>query len=1097
MRIKLALLLLLAISVPAFAWTHGNPGSGGGSNFQNVFKIGGGGFSKNIDIANDGTKVSTVDIWGAWIAQPGTSSPWVPLVNETAFSAVTTCSDPNFSACWQGDGPYDARIAHSNSNVIFINWDNILFRSIDQGVSFQNQSGATGLPVGEGNDTGGNGDTWCGSQNFFGVDEVNAKTNVDPTQATLGNMTVIVPTARFGTYISRNGGTTFSLLSGVPTTLPGANSGYSSGTTGSATSSGATLTFSGASAPTAGPAFPVNPGGSNYNSSTGIVQIQAEGILPTVPGQTVYLTGITGTGTDLGLVSGAQTAVTVNGPFITFSVGTGKNITSITGGNIGAALPNTFVVVDQTNPFAIPPNTFVSTTGLSTVTLTNSVAGSGVGSGDTIDFYLPAAARGPYGCPQSQVVAFDPRVNTGAGLYSRNIYIADPGTGVLQSQDDGVTWTQLTGGSAPPLTGSAAGMVACSDGFVYYISYDTLEGGELYTWNGTTWSDTGRQFWGIACDPVNSGTVAAVVKDAGSGTDLFVSTNHGALFLDNGPGVHSSSADVPWLGLTVEDFSAGEIQYDPAQTGVVYVAEGIGIWHSPVVNGGSVSHTWTSQTAGVESLEGTGIIKSPSYTYPFNLYWDRALFTTTNPNSYLAPAVQYNLSLTEGSNNEIIAGWAGDWATADNGVTVCAIVNSNSDALTSISGCTSNGTTFNSQFPVEPDALSLVTNAQSAPGSSTLHFASVPIDIQADYTKFMLDVGTIATTSGPTTTNSMTLASLPPNIEVGDALNTIVLSGFLAAPGYPLTAGNQQTTALIEAISGTTLTLSVPPVGGVTIPSGTSVAITQTVEFSTLPGTSPALNVLCFAGFPGDWGGSGIVGPNVANNSHVDQIQQGMTAGVCGPTVTTIILDNNMSSLDPGNTTIHIQQVNSPLANVVNVSNNSNTSTSLNLDTPVAYPSPANFASNPDGVRAGETIEIEGQIGGAMAVSSAQIIFYISIRTVAAVAARSIRITRSMEEVLGTRLYSATPPAGTFVAVQRDMTPSVAPPEAVVTLAGTAVSPTHSRPIVTSQIRSGFLITVRLVRAADSTSHRMAESLGHRHSLGNRMGTSIGDPGLV
>ena len=977
-------LLLCGVVVPAnAAWwigedtIAGGGGGGGGGNFQSTFDVGGGGYSKSIDIANDGTKVSTVDVWGAYLAQPGTSSQWVPLINETSFASLlssTGCTaDPNLAACWQGDGPFDLRIAHNNSRILFMNWNQQVWRSTDQGATFSNVSTGNGIPDGFGGDTGGNGSTWVGAYNFQSARLDNPKTNIDPTQSILGNLTVIIPTARFGTYISTNGGGSWSLLSGVPTTFPALDSGFFTATTATSTSSGATVTIP---SPTNGSQGIYTGSGTvtSYDSSSGCVTLHLNSFLGASTADTIYVSGATGTNA-ASLLNGAHVTNQCGGfgsngnQVAAFTIATGQSLT-ITGGTVALGMKgggSDFIVVDETTPAAIPPNTFVSSSTATTMTLTNSVTGGGVLSGDTIAFYFPSPWTGgsTYGRPQNVLVAFDPRPNTGAGLYSRNIYIADPGSGVLRSQDDGASWTPLTAGSAPPVATAGSHMIVCNDGNMYYnaiTSTSTDPISTLYWWNGSTWTNTGNTGYAIACDPVNANTIAMTPT---GGSNYGISTNNGVGFTDSGFLSQDGSTDVPWLGAAIELFNGAEIQYDPTNS-LLYEVEGIGVWHTVV--GGSL--VWKSQTAGINSLQQSRIIKSPAYTYPFMLYWDRAMFSTTNPASYDTPgAVQYPLALTAGFNNNIIGGWGGDYAATTGNV--CIVANSNNDALTPTSGCTSDGTNW-VQFPMEPEVLSAVTSTGAALGATSIPFTALPLAIYGDYIRSIQDEGLIAITSGSQSTSSdqMTLTSIPSGVTVGDAVNTVG-GGFLPQPGYPFREPNPLSTALIESINnGTnTLTLSISPAD--TIPSGAKVAITQSIEYPTNM-NSPNLNVLCLPGFPPQNSGW-VVGPGVPHNTRVGNIDHGN--GACGGgSQVTIELTNNMTSLGVSGTLYHFGYPNSPLSGqapdqLTTTTSTGNSSTTLNITPAVVYPS-LNFASNTDGVRPGDTIAATGFDGGQLVMAT-------------------------------------------------------------------------------------------------------------------------------
>lgn len=74
--------------------------------------------------------------------------------------------------------------------------------------------------------------------------------------------------------------------------------------------------------------------GSSYNSTTGIVTLNMS-VAPTFsPGDSITVSGATGSGTNLALVNTTATVLTVVGNLVTYAIATGQTITTITGGNV-------------------------------------------------------------------------------------------------------------------------------------------------------------------------------------------------------------------------------------------------------------------------------------------------------------------------------------------------------------------------------------------------------------------------------------------------------------------------------------------------------------------------------------------------------------------------------------------------------------------------------------------------------------------------------------------------------------------------------------------------------------------------------------------
>src|SRR5262249_37174128 len=110
-------------------WTVSSDGHGGtmvvdpvaSTNWQEL-KIGAGGWLTGIDIAPDDTMVVRTDTYGAYIWN---GSQWQQLVTSTSMPAGTGAQ-----------GVYEIQIAPSNTNVLYMMYNGVVYRSNDKGASW-------------------------------------------------------------------------------------------------------------------------------------------------------------------------------------------------------------------------------------------------------------------------------------------------------------------------------------------------------------------------------------------------------------------------------------------------------------------------------------------------------------------------------------------------------------------------------------------------------------------------------------------------------------------------------------------------------------------------------------------------------------------------------------------------------------------------------------------------------------------------------------------------------------------------------------------------------------------------------------------------
>lgn len=163
-------------------------------------KIGGGGYTTHIDIADDGSLLCGIDIFGAYIWS-STRDRWEQLFTEERIPEYTWFDPLGVS------GSYDIRFAPSNSSIIyaFIAGNNsslsCLFKSIDKGRTFQRLNFNYTVIS---NETSG--------YRLWGP-----KIAVDP----INPDHVLVSTASNGLFRTLDGGKTFAQVSGIPANSSG------------------------------------------------------------------------------------------------------------------------------------------------------------------------------------------------------------------------------------------------------------------------------------------------------------------------------------------------------------------------------------------------------------------------------------------------------------------------------------------------------------------------------------------------------------------------------------------------------------------------------------------------------------------------------------------------------------------------------------------------------------------------------------------------------------------------------------------------------------------------------------------------------------
>src|ERR1700722_2996542 len=187
----------------ASTWTLSSDGNGGttvvdpvaSSNWQPL-DVGAGGCITGIDIASDGTEVIRTDTYGAYIWN---GTEWQQLVTAASMPAAFVAANQDTGNL--GQGVYEIQIAPSDTNIFYMMYDGYVFVSTNKGTTWTqtNLAQVTAVP-----NAGGSGD--------------GEKMAIDPN-----NPNIVYAGSANGLFVTTNGGTTWTSVSGVPVGLANVN----------------------------------------------------------------------------------------------------------------------------------------------------------------------------------------------------------------------------------------------------------------------------------------------------------------------------------------------------------------------------------------------------------------------------------------------------------------------------------------------------------------------------------------------------------------------------------------------------------------------------------------------------------------------------------------------------------------------------------------------------------------------------------------------------------------------------------------------------------------------------------------------------------
>src|SRR5208283_5061511 len=159
-----------------------------GASSWKTLPVGGGGYVRNLIVAADGTMVGRTDTAGAYLYN---GSSWNQLINVNSMPASFVSA--NFA--WGLGGAYELAIAPSNTQIFYMVFDNTMWKSTNKGTTWTQLSGFTHT---------------CNP--YDGNAQIGQKMAVDPNNVNI----VYAGVEGGGLYVTVNGGTSWSLVSGVP-----------------------------------------------------------------------------------------------------------------------------------------------------------------------------------------------------------------------------------------------------------------------------------------------------------------------------------------------------------------------------------------------------------------------------------------------------------------------------------------------------------------------------------------------------------------------------------------------------------------------------------------------------------------------------------------------------------------------------------------------------------------------------------------------------------------------------------------------------------------------------------------------------------------
>ncbi len=242
-------------------------------------------------------------------------------------------------------------------------------------------------------------------------------------------------------------------------------------------------------------------------------------------------------------------------------------------------------------------------------------------------------------------IAFD-ESSTVANGKTQILYIAIDGEGIFQSMNGGVTFTNITNTLFPNNDVWIYDMEIDANGHLYISGRDGFDPFGVYVYRNEEWeqvftADLSIPYTEIALDPFNADRV--VVFSEGY-SETYVTENASA---ENPTwtykGIQRSAENIPWLAWTqTEWFTLGEAEFDPIETGRIWVTFGTGTFYIDLSDEGT--YVWNEFSKGQEHLVSNDVL-SFSNGNKLTAHWDFPMFMHTPANEYPTqhlPSARFN-----------------------------------------------------------------------------------------------------------------------------------------------------------------------------------------------------------------------------------------------------------------------------------------------------------------------------------------------------------------------------------------------------------------------------------------------------------------------
>ena len=591
LSLKKLALLALCISGGAQAATT--------TNWQ-VLKVGAGGYVRNLNIAPDGTTVARTDTNGAYLLN-GTS--WTPLATYSSIPSSLTAANPIAF----GGGVYEIQIAPSNTNIMYMVFNGYLFVSNNKGTSWTQTAFPVVLTYQPGSPA-----PYANANADQGLNhaQYGPRMAIDPHNSNI----VYVGTSDNHLYVTTNGGSSWSAVSGIPASTDNGFTGilfYGNGPV----VGGVTQTIYVCN--NINGVYVSNDGGNTWSlTSGGPISVQNAAI--DTSGNYYAVSG-TATATNLSLMKySAGVWTTTSAP---------ANNNSIQAVAINPFNQSEIVVVCEGGQIAISYNAGSSWTAYNSATTLVSTDIPWIAPGNL-------SAAGGYYFLDAGGLAFSPVTNgqlilsAGTGVWTMTL----PATGVTASTP--LTWTDMSVGIeqlvanailVPPVTGSSPILVSWDRPFFKITNVNAYPSSY-----GPVTSSNIAAGWSIdyaSSDP----SFVVGIAETGNSEESGYSTDGGSTwtYFKSSPPNLPGSSNVLYLGGTIAASTPQNIIWAPANHGAQPYY---------TLNQGS---TWTAVTlpgvSNYQGLDAAYYVKTRTVTADrvnantFYLYYPSyGVFTTTN-----------------------------------------------------------------------------------------------------------------------------------------------------------------------------------------------------------------------------------------------------------------------------------------------------------------------------------------------------------------------------------------------------------------------------------------------------------------------------------